>query len=128
MSRLVRVAALATVIVGSGASACARSGHARAGNATLRIAAAVPRARIQDSGLNPIVSFLAKDALVANSPDGHPQPNLAESWSWDASRTRLRLRLRDGSTTCRNAHDVVQSQPSEGSLDGLVLRLRRKPV
>src|SRR5215470_17393367 len=96
MSRLVRLAALATIVASLGVCACTRSGPVRTGTATLRIAAAVPPARIQDYGLSTIVGFLAKDALVANSPDGHPQPNLAESWWWDASRTRLRLRLRDG--------------------------------
>jgi ABC-type transport system substrate-binding protein len=62
----------------------------------LRIAAAVPKARIPDMGLNSLVSTLAKEALLANSPDGHPQPNLANMWTWDPSRTRLRIRLRDG--------------------------------
>lgn len=96
MLRLVRLAALCAVAAGVSSTACERSGHVRAGNATLRIAAAVPRARIQDLGLAALVSFLAKDTLVANSPDGHTQPSLVDSWSWDASRTRVRLHLRDG--------------------------------
>jgi len=96
MSRVAWLTALATVVAGFGAGACARSGPQRAGNGTLRIAAALPKARIAESGMSTVVSFLAKDALVANSPDGHPQPNLAESWTWDPSHTRLRLRLRDG--------------------------------
>jgi len=96
MSRLVRLAALAIVVADLGVTGCTPPGPVQAGNGTLRIAAALPRARIPESGMGTVVSFLAKDGLVANSPDGHPQPNLAESWTWDPTRTRLRLRLRDG--------------------------------
>jgi peptide/nickel transport system substrate-binding protein len=95
MSRPLRLAAVCGAVAVVIVSGCGRSRHVAAGNATVRIAAAFPTLTSPDLGLSALVNGLAKDALLAYSPDGHILANLAESWNWDETRTRVRLRIRD---------------------------------
>ena len=95
MTRPLRLAAVCAVVAVLSAGGCGRSRQLAARNATVRIAAAFPTSTSPDLGLSALVNGLAKDALLGYSPDGHTQPNLAESWSWDETRTRVRLRLRN---------------------------------
>jgi peptide/nickel transport system substrate-binding protein len=89
------LAAVCAAVAVIGAGGCGRSREVPAGNATVRIAAAFPKASSPDLGLSALVNGLAKDALLAYSPDGHTVANIAESWTWDATRTRVRLKLRN---------------------------------